>query len=296
MLVYLIIFSYYLFLCSGVFYIIRIKGHYRYTRARKSCRLKNVPSEFINKINFFSGGIGRFFSSKRWFRDRKENIELFKLLESENKVLLTQDSFMGYKIILSILCIAAAVFIGNNIVNSIILAGIGGAAGYFVPNILLRRFKYARQKEIERDLPYVIDLLSIATLSGQNLYKAIKIVVEKYKGYICGELSNLIKDIDIGIGKPQAYRNLIDRSNSEDFKNFIFLLVQAEKYGSSIKEILDQKSRHIKFETYQNLERKVRRITILILFPLVFLILPSFIILVAGPLIFSMGGNFLQPK
>jgi tight adherence protein C len=187
---------------------------------------------------------------------------------------------------------AAAVFIGNNMMNSIILGIAGGAAGYFVPNILIKRFKYAMQEEIERDLPYVIDLLTIATLSGQNIYNAIRIVVEKYRGYICRELSNLIKDIDIGVGKPQAYRNLMERTSSEDFKNFVFLLVQAEKYGSSVKDILGQKSRYIKFETYQNLERKIRRTTIMILFPLVFLILPSFIILVGGPLIFSISGNF----
>jgi tight adherence protein C len=292
MLVYIIIFSYYLFLCAGIFYFIRIRSHYSCSKIRKSSRVKNNLSIFVTKINFLAGRIGRFFSNKSWVGNRKENIELFKLLESGDKVFLTRDSFIGYKIILSILCMTAAVFIGNNIINSIILGVIGGAAGYFVPNILIQRLKYIRQKEIERDLPYVIDLLSIATLSGQNIYNAIKIVVEKYRGYICRELSNLIKDIDIGIGKPQAYRNLMERTDSEDFKNFIFLLVQAEKYGSSIKDILGQKSRHIKFETYQNLERKVRRVTIMILFPLVFLILPSFIILVGGPLIYSISGNF----
>ena len=134
---------------------------------------------------------------------------------------------------------AAAGFIGGNVINSIVFGIIGGAAGYFIPDLLLRRFKYIRQKEIDRDLPYVIDLLSTATLSGQNIYNAIKIVIEKYRGYICEELSNFIKDIDIGIGKSEAYRNLMDRSNSEDFKNFVFLLVQAEKYGSSINEILN---------------------------------------------------------
>ncbi len=296
MLIYLIIFSYYLFLCTGIFYIIRIKSYHRYAKIQNRCRVKNILGIFISKINSFSTRIGKLFRRKYHIKNRKENIEFFKLLESGNKLFLTPDSFMGYKMILSILCVITAVFIGNNIINSIILSAIGGAAGYFTPNILLRRFKYARQKEIERDLPYVIDLLSIATLSGQNIYNAIKIVIEKYRGYICGELSNFIKDIDIGIGKPEAYRNLMDRSNSENFKNFVFLLVQAEKYGSSINEILNQKSRYIKFENYQNLERKVRRITILILFPLVFLVLPSFIILVGGPLIFSMGGNFLQLK
>ena len=296
MLTYLIILSYYSFLCAGIFYIIRTKSNYRYTRIRGSCRLKNITGVFIGKINLFSASIGRLFKGRYRFKNRKGSIELFKLFESENKVFLTYDSFMGYKIILSILCIIAAFFIGNNITNSIILSAIGGAAGYFTPGILLRRFKHVRRKEIEKDLPYIIDLLSIATLSGQNIYNAIKIVIDKYRGHICRELSNFIKDIDIGIGKPEAYRNLIDRSNSENFKNFVFLLVQAEKYGSSINEIFNQKSRYIKFENYQNLERKVRRTTILILFPLVFLILPSFIILVGGPLIFSMGGNFLQLK
>jgi pilus assembly protein TadC len=292
MFVYLIVFSYYLFLCMGIFYFIRIRGHYRCSKIGKNSRVKNNLSVFVTKTNFLAGRIGRFFSSRKWVRNRKENIELLNLLESEDKVFLTRDSFIGYKIILSVLCMAAAVFIGNNLLNSIIMGVIGGVAGYLVPSILIKRFKYIRKKEIEKDLPYVIDLLSVATLSGQNIYNAIKIVVEKYRGYICRELSNLIKDIDIGIGKPQAYRNLMERTDSESFKDFIFLLVQAEKYGSSIKEILGQKSRYIRFETYQNLERKVRRITIMILFPLVFLILPSFIILVGGPLIFSIGGNF----
>ena len=102
--------------------------------------------------------------------------------ESENRLFLTPDSFIGYKIILSILFIIAAGFIGNNIINSIVLSFIGGAVGYFVPDLLLRRFKYARQREIDRDLPYVIDLLSIATLSGQNIYNAIKIVIKNIRG------------------------------------------------------------------------------------------------------------------
>jgi tight adherence protein C len=292
MLIFIIVFFYYLFLCTGVFYIIRVKGCYRYLKIKKNSRIKKDLSTFVNKINLLAGRIGRFFSRWRWVRRKRVNIELFRLLESGDKVLLTQGSFMGYKIILSLLCMTAAVFIGNNIMNSIILGVTGGAVGYFLPDILIKRFKHAIQREIERDLPYVIDLLSIAMLSGQNIYNAIRVVVEKHRGYICRELSNLLKDIDMGVGKPQAYRNLMERTGSEDFKNFVFLLVQAEKYGSSIKDILSQKSRYIKFEAYQNLERKIRRTTIMILFPLVFLILPSFLILVGGPLIFSISGSF----
>ena len=83
------------------------------------------------------------------------------------------------------------------------------------------------------------------------------------------------------------------RNTTEDFKNLLFLLMQAEKYGSSMSEVLKQKSNYMKFEISQNVERKARKVTLMMLFPLVFLILPSFIILVGGPLIFSVGGDFL---
>jgi len=293
MLIYLIIFPYYIFLCSAIFYLIKIKGYYKTGKIRNYSEKKKIFSRIINKMNLISFKIGRSLINKHWFEIKKENRELLKLLEFENKISLTPDSFMGYKVILFVLFMTAGSLIGNSPINSGILGITAGAAGYFIPNLLLWNFRNIRKKEIDRDLPYVIDLLVVATLSGQNIYNAIKIVIEKYKGSICTELLNFIKDIDIGIGKIQAYRDLMDRSVSGNFKSFIFLLIQAEKYGSSINEILKQKSIHIKFEAYQDLERKIRRITILTLFPLVFLILPSFIILVGGPLIFSIGGNFL---
>ena len=293
MLIYLIIFPYYIFLCSVIFHLIKSRSYYRTGRIKNYSEKKKIFAGIINKMNLISFRIGRSLINKHWFEIKKENRELLKLLEFENKISLTPDSFMGYKVILFVLFMTAGSLIGSSPINSGILGITAGAAGYFIPNLLLRNFRNIRKKEIDRDLPYVIDLLVVATLSGQNIYNAIKIVIEKYKGSICTELSNFIKDIDIGIGKIQAYRDLMDRSVSGDFKSFIFLLIQAEKYGSSINEILKQKSIHIKFEAYQDLERKIRRITILTLFPLVFLILPSFIILVGGPLIFSIGGNFL---
>ena len=136
-------------------------------------------------------------------------------------------------------------------------------------------------------------MLYIATLSGQNIYNAIKIVVEKYDGIVCRELSKFLRDVDLGKGKLQAYKNVLDRNNTEDFKNLVFLLMQAERYGSPISEVLKQKSNYIKFEISQNLERKSRKIATAMLFPLVFLILPSFVILVCGPLVYLVGGSFL---
>ena len=246
----------------------------------------------ISKMNLLSFKIGSFFINKKHFRSMKKNAELLKLLEYESKVSIKPESFMGYRIILLVLFTIAGLFIGSGPFGSIVAGLLCGVAGYFIPALLLRNFSRKRQNEINMDLPDIIDLLVAATLSGQNIYNAIKIVIEKYEGSICSELSNFIKDIDMGLGKMKAYKNMMDRSDSDEFKNFVFTLIQAEKYGASIIDILKRKSDYIKFEAYQGLEGKIRKKTVVIIFPLVFLILPAFIILAGGPLIYSMGGSF----
>src|SRR4030066_2109949 len=258
MFIYLIIFSYYIFLCSVIFHLIRSRSHRRTGKNKDYSGKKKFFEAIINKMNLFSFRIGRFLISRHWFVVKKESKELLRLLENENKITLTPDTFMGYKVIFFVLFFTAGSLSGSSLIGSGLLGIITGVTGYFVPNLLLGNFRKVRKNEIERDLPYVVDLLAVATLSGQNIYNAIKVVIEKYKGIICKELSNFIKDVDICICKLQAYRNLMDRSSSEDFKSFIFLLIQAERYGSSINEILKQKSKYMKFETCQNMERKTR--------------------------------------
>lgn len=294
MFMYLIIIGYYLFVCYGIFYFIRNRNFYRCYGNNHNHRKDKIAAKLINKINLLSSRLGKLIAGKRYSAAMERNAELLKVLESENRVSINPDSFMGYRVILSVLFFIGGLFPGGSPASSFALGLSGGVAGYFIPVILLKNYSRRRQNEINRELPDVIDLLVVATLSGQNIYNAIKIVITGYRGSICSELSGFIEDVDIGTGKLQAYKNLINRSSTDEFKNFIFTLIQAEKYGSSINDILKRKSDYIKFEAYQNLERKIRKTAVVILFPLVFLILPSFILLVGGPLIYSIGGSFLN--
>jgi len=293
MLLYLIIFVYYLFICSIAFYFIN-KNYYHHYRQRKlkSIGFKLIINGLLGRINSISYRIGSNLISRKYPGIKNKNAELIKFLKFGSKINLTLESFAGYKIILLFLFFIAGFFAGNNPAGSIFTAAVAGLSGYFIPDIILSVCSNNKKMQIERDLPDIIDLLAVATFSGQNIYNAIKIVISKYNRSICLELSHFIEDIDIGTGKLQAYENLIERSNSYEFKNFISLLIQSEKYGASINDILKRKSDYIKFKSYQDLERRIRRTSILILFPLVFLILPSFVLLVGGPLIYSIAGDF----
>ncbi|GAJ18018.1 unnamed protein product, partial [marine sediment metagenome] len=108
---------------------------------------------------------------------------------------------------------------------------------------------------------------------------------------ICFDLRDFIKDIDWGLGKETAYNNLIEKNKSRQFTDLMAVLLEAEKYGSPLNEILEQKSIQINFENMENAERKARRTTVLTLIPLVFLILPAFVLLAGGPVLYVLGNG-----
>jgi|GEM_PF-1198169 len=144
-----------------------------------------------------------------------------------------------------------------------------------------------------KELPYVLDLLRISTLSGQNIYNSFKMLTEKYKGGICRCLEGFIRDVDLGAGKEYAYKNLCSSSRSKQFREFIDILMLADIYGSPVSGILSSRSFQISNENWDDAERRSKKTGLLTLVPLVFLILPAFIILVGGPLIFSLVSGIL---
>lgn len=226
-----------------------------------------------------------------------QQIEKYRLLLNsafyDNAEYMKVNTLVGLKFICAI---SLSVFIFLSVRNfyfSIIGAVLSGAAGFMVPDLILKKMAFMKSTEFNSDLPYIIDLLYISTMSGQNIYNSLKILVEKHRGRICMELSRFLKEIDSGISRQDAYKNIISGSSTEDFRNLLALILQAEKYGSSINEILKQKSRYLRFEINQKNEMKSRKISIYLLFPLVFLILPAFVLLIGGPLIFSLSGSLL---
>jgi tight adherence protein C len=204
------------------------------------------------------------------------------------------NTLIGYKFLAAFLSALFPVFFMRNILFIALAGAVSAVAGFFIPDFILNYLSKRRTKEFNKDLPYIIDLLHIAALSGQNIYNSIKIVSEKYNGSICTALKKFLKEIDFGVSRMDAFKNTVNLTDPGNFRNFLFLLIQAEKYGSSISDLLSLQSRYIRFEVTQKHETASRRSSIILLFPLVFLILPAFILLVGGPLIYSIAGSFLN--
>jgi pilus assembly protein TadC len=300
MVMYIIVISYFLFMVFLTQYLLKIviiKKNVAYKSHYEGLTSDFEKTGYFKKINEFFALIGN--SGKRiLFKTYFSKLENLVLSNREYKNSnLTVESFIGFKFSFSLLALLFCIVL---IKSSFLMLSFGIAgliSGFLIPDYLIKYINLKRLQRIDKELPNIIDLLYISSLSGQNIYNSIKIVSEKYNNQISNEFKIFLKQIDFGLGRKEAYTNLLHKNNSESFKSFIFTLQQAENYGSSVSDLLKQKAEFVRFEISQEIEKKTRLISTKMLFPLIFLILPSFILLVCAPLVFMMGGDmFLKLK
>ncbi len=288
---YIIIFVYYIFIACGLFIFLYKSRSSPKRRYSKNTGSGMAVKKIINILNMFTHKTGGIFVNDPNKKIGAPNMRILKILEEDEGIMITPQSFIGYKILISLLFFIGGVFFGSSFIPCILFGTGGGITGYFVPDIIIKRQASRISANIDSELPYMIDLLRVASLSGQNIYNSFKILVEKYRAKICFDLRDFIKDIDWGLGKETAYSNLIEKNKSRQFTDLMAVLLEAEKYGSPLNEILEQKSIQINFENMENAERKARRTTVLTLIPLVFLILPAFVLLAGGPVVYVLGNG-----
>lgn len=266
-------------------------------------RLKRVLGDRKNRagmvyvFNGFSEKIGKKIGKAfvALYQKRFLNIDNFLRVNDchDSYRSINIDTFIGYKIVLSIVTMVLVLVASNNTYTSIIIICILAPLAFFIPDIILKTILSKSIKKIKEELPYVSDLLYLSTLSGKNIYGSIKMIAEKKNSGIAKHFKKLLDYISTGMSKENAYKKILDSSYSADLKKMFFVLFQAEKHGSPLSQILLENSKFLRFEINQYYEKQARKSSILILFPLVFLILPSFFFLVGGPFIFSIGNDFL---
>ncbi|MHB1347412.1 MAG: type II secretion system F family protein [Candidatus Humimicrobiaceae bacterium] len=261
------------------------------SRAERGLKTEIENSGAFIKINKFFAQIGKL-GEKVLFKNYIYKLENLVSANREYKNSnLNVWSFIGFKFSLSVLFFILCIILIKSSFLMIPFSITGLAMGFLLPDYLISNMNIRRLQKIDKELPNVIDLLYVSSLSGQNIYNSIKIVSEKYNNQISSEFRIFLKQIDFGIGRKEAYINMLHKNTSDSFKSFIFTLQQAENYGSSISELLKQKAEFLRFEMSQAIEKKTRLISTKMLFPLIFLILPSFILLVCAPLVFMLGAD-----
>jgi tight adherence protein C len=200
--------------------------------------------------------------------------------------------FYGLKIVLAILLPAAyflALFIfGIPAKKSILLLVLllMALAGFYLPDVGIKIAAARRQEKITDGFPDALDLMVVCVEAGMGLDQAIKRVADEMKlSYrVISEEFNLMNlELRAGRSRQDAMRNLAARTDVEDVKTLVTLLIQTDKFGTSVANALRVHSDSMRTKRRQRAEEIAAKLPVKLLFPLVLFIFPSLFVAILGP-------------
>jgi tight adherence protein C len=165
-------------------------------------------------------------------------------------------------------------------------AGWFAAIGWIVPPFYIRRRVKARQKEIQRTLPDALDMMVVCVEAGLGLNQALVRVADEIH-YVSPLLSEqiLMVNLEIRAGTPrdEALRKLAERTGLSDVSSLVAMLIQTDRFGTSVANALRVQSVSLRTKRRQRAEEAAAKTAIKLVFPLVLCIFPALFVVILGP-------------
>ena len=159
-------------------------------------------------------------------------------------------------------------------------------AGFFGPDIVLRLLGARRQKGIFLSMPDALDLLVVCVEAGQGLDQAMRKVAEEMKRsypLISHEFGLCNMQMQMGRSRSEVMHELGERNGVEDLRTLSAIIIQADKFGSSIAQALRVQSDAMRTRRRQIAEEKAAKTAVKLIFPLVLFIFPGIFVVLVGP-------------
>jgi tight adherence protein C len=198
--------------------------------------------------------------------------------------------FQGIRLVTTLLFGAAALVWAwrSHAATDNLLLGTAAAAalGYVAPMqyVLLRIRR--RQKQIARGLPNALDLMVVCVESGLGIDQTMLQVAKELQTAhpeICSEFTVMNLELRAGVRRADALHNLADRCGVEDVKKLVAVLVQTDRFGTSIAQCLRGHADYLRTMSRQKAEEKASKLAVKLVFPIFFCVLPSLFVVTIGP-------------
>ena len=198
--------------------------------------------------------------------------------------------YYGIKVILCVVFLILALLFRDTITSNAILRNVlvvaAGLAGYFGPGLILEKMVTARQERIRLSMPDALDLLVVCVEAGLGLDQAIRNVADELRMThkdISDELGLVNLEMRAGKRRADALRNLSERVGEAELKKLVAILIQADRFGVSVAESLRTHSDFMRVRRRQEAEERAAKVGVKLVFPIFFFILPSMLVVSAGP-------------
>lgn len=203
--------------------------------------------------------------------------------------------FYGSKVLVPLLLCILALVTGLANFGPFFVYATALGLGFLAPDFWLGRKIKTRQKRIRIGLPDVLDLLIICIEAGLSLDQATARTAQELvhaQPELCDELGIVVLEQRAGRPRSEAWKHMAERTGVDCVRNLVSMLVQSEQLGTSIGKTLRINSDTLRTQRVQAVEEAAAKLTIKLLFPLVFFIFPSLFLVILGPVVISMASSF----
>ncbi|MEI9474962.1 MAG: type II secretion system F family protein [Deltaproteobacteria bacterium] len=275
--------------------------HYRRERWELSKRIKRMSGGIIRseEITHFLygikdhllglvGSLGNLFR----FKGKKESSLRDRFLKAGYRTEDISVVFSGLRVVLAILFFgifpAMKLWIIKNLSSFqfILFSFILAIMGFYLPNLWLKWRIAKRKEKILEGFPDALDLMVVCLEVGTGLDAAISRVGEEMKlsnKVLSEEFKLLSLELRAGKHRRDALKNLALRTDLEDVSGLVTLLIQTDKFGTSVAQALRVHSDSMRIKRYQRAEEVATKLPVKLLFPLILFIFPSLFVILLGP-------------
>jgi tight adherence protein C len=198
--------------------------------------------------------------------------------------------FYGLRIISTLIMLGASLTLQSSLppnpAMKMALLGFGTASGWILPRFVLEKCVAKRQETLRLSMPDMLDLLVVSVEAGLGLDQALQHVGRELQGShpkLGEELSLVILEMRAGKRRSDALHNLAERTGEPELRKLVAILIQNDRFGTSMGESLRTHSDYLRTKRRQQAEERAGKVGVKLVFPIFFFILPSMLVVAAGP-------------
>jgi len=206
---------------------------------------------------------------------------------------------------IKLMCLAAGLFVGGTYglasagigKDSLMAFVIGGGFGFYLPELVVTWMKMGRQQKIFLQLPDALDLLVVCVEAGLVLDAGMRRISEELSSSapeVCAELATANMQLQMGKLRRDVLHDLGIRTGVDDMRSLVAILIQADRFGSSIAQALRVQSDSMRVKRRQLAEEKAQQTAVKMIFPLVLFIFPGIFVVLVGPAAIQLMENMLN--
>lgn len=228
--------------------------------------------------------IGEFLSR---FAPSKSIEETNRMLTvAKNPYKLKALEFYAIRIIVFAFGIWFSLFIGSRTQiasQRVMIIAVTLIAYYIIPVIWLRMVYKRNQKEIQKSLPDVLDMLSVCATAGLGFDQAMQRVSQHWDSQIGQEFGKVISEMEVGLSRRDALHNFATRMDISELSAFVSVILQSELLGMSIADTLRIQAEQMRIQRRFRAQEEAQKLPAKMIVPLAFLILPALMAVILGP-------------